>query len=212
MSLLRTRYQNKQRNPKAEKKIYYTNDPKRQAASVALYTARELDVAVMDTVIDGNFMSFLEYSGGENAPTFARVDADVSGLTEDSADGAELDADKLQQLFRGALNQPELTVQLSSLADADLAAMVTEEEQTRRFKEMSRFWGESFPMPDRYTLVLNRRNATVQALAARDPENETTRLICAQLYDLARMAAQPLEADEITAFLNRSSKLLGMLG
>lgn len=201
-----------ERNPKAEKKIYYTNDSKRQAASVALYTARELDVAVMDTVIDGNFMSFLEYSGGENAPTFARVDADVSGLTEDSADGAELDADKLQQLFRGALNQPELTVQLSSLADADLAAMVTEEEQTRRFKEMSRFWGESFPMPDRYTLVLNRRNATVQALAARDPENETTRLICAQLYDLARMAAQPLEADEITAFLNRSSKLLGMLG
>ena len=89
--------------------------------------------------------------------------------------------------------------------------MVTEDEQMRRYKEMSRFYGEKFPLPDRYTLVLNRRNETVQALANRDPEDETTKLICRQVYDLARMAAQPLEAEEITAFLDRSRKILGML-
>ena len=126
-------------------------------------------------------------------------------------EGKELDADKLQSLFRKALGKDELPVKLEALANADLTAMVTEEEQSRRFKEMSRLYGQSFDMPDQFTLVLNRRSATIQALAQRDPEDETTLMLCQQVYDLARMAAQPLEAEEITVFLNRSQKLLGML-
>ncbi len=195
---------------KAEKKVYYTNDPKRQAASVELYTQRGMDVAVLDHLIDSNFLSFMEYSGGSEVQ-FARVDADVSGLTEESEDGKELDGEALQAMFRKALGKDDLTVKLEALANADLTAMVTEDEQSRRFKEMSRLYGQSFPMPDRFELVLNRRSQTVQALAARDPEDETTQLMCQQVYDLARMAAQPLEAEEITAFLTRSQKLLGML-
>ena len=58
--------------------------------------------------------------------------------------------------------------------------------------------------------MLNRRNKTVQALATRDAEDDTTKLLCQQLYDLARMSAQPLEADEITEFLKRSQKLVAM--
>ena len=56
--------------------------------------------------------------------------------------------------------------------------MVTEDEQIRRMKEMSRLYGQSFDMPDRFTLVLNRRNKAIQELAERDPENETTQLLC----------------------------------
>ena len=197
---------------KTEKKIYYTNDEKRQAASVKLYTDRGIGVAVMNTLIDGNFMNFLEYSGAEeDRVTFARVDADIDGLKEESEEGKDLDGDKLQSLFRSALGQEDLEVKLESLGDADMTAMVTEDEQVRRYKEMSRIYGERFPLPDRFTLVLNRRNETVQALAARDPEDETTKMICQQVYDLARMAAQPLEAEEITAFLDRSRKLLSMV-
>ena len=92
-----------------------------------------------------------------------------------------------------------------------MSAMVTEDEQMRRWKEMSRIYGQSMPMPDSFTLVLNRRNATIQALAVRDPEDETTKMLCCQVYDLARMAAQPLEAEEITVFLERSRKILAML-
>ena len=195
---------------KADKKVYYTNDPKRQAASVDLYTQREIDVVVLDHIIDANFLSFMEYSGGAEV-SFARVDADVSGLTEETEEGKDLDGDKLEAMFRKALGKDDLTVKLEALANADLTAMVTEDEQSRRFKEMSRLYGESFPMTDRFTLVLNRRSATVQALAQRDPEDETTVMLCRQVYDLARMAAQPLEAEEITAFLTRSQKLLGML-
>ena len=194
---------------KAPGKVYYTSDAKRQAASVALYTQRGMDVAVLDTLIDVNFLSFMEYSGGAEV-TFARVDADVSGLTEESEEGKDLDADKLQTLFRKALGKEELPVKLEALADADLTAMVTEDEQPRRFKEMARLYGESFPMPDSYTLVLNRRNPAVQALAARE-DDEITAMLCQQIYDLARMSAQPLEAGEITAFLARSQKILSMV-
>lgn len=195
---------------KADKKVYYTNDPKRQAASVAMYTNRGIDVAVMEHLIDGNFQSFLEYSGGEDAPQFARVDADVSGLTEESDEGANLDQGKLAEMFRKAVGQEEMPVELSALADAELPAIVTEDEQMRRMKEMYRMYGQDFQLPDRYTLVLNRRNSTVQALAERDPEDEMTVLLCQQLYDLARMSAKPLEAEEITEFLKRSQKLVSM--
>ena len=196
---------------KADKKIYYTNDPKRQAASVAMYVNRGIDVAVMEHLIDGNFQSFMEYSGGEDAPKFARVDADVSGLTEESEEGANLDQAKLAEMFRKAVDQAEMPVELSALADAELPAIVTEDEQMRRMKEMYRMYGQDFKLPDRYTLVLNRRNTTVQALAEKDPEDEMTILLCQQLYDLARMAAKPLEAEEITNFIQRSQKLVAMV-
>ena len=195
---------------KADKKIYYTNDPKRQAASVAMYVNRGIDVAVMEHLIDGNFQSFMEYSGGDDAPKFARVDADVSGLTEESDEGANLDQAKLAEMFRKAVDQAEMPVELSALADSELPAIVTEDEQMRRMKEMYRMYGQDFKLPDRYTLVLNRRNATVQALAEKDPEDEMTILLCQQLYDLARMAAKPLEAEEITNFIQRSQKLVAM--
>ena len=197
---------------KTQNKVYYTNDEKRQAASVKLYTDRGIEVAIMNTLIDGNFMSFMEYQGKEeDRVAFARVDADIDGLKEESEEGKELDAEKLQALFRGALGKENLEVKLEALGDPEMTAMVTEDEQMRRYKEMSRIYGQDFPIPNSFTLVLNRRNETVQALAARDPEDETTKMLCCQVYDLARMSAQPLEAEEITAFLERSRKLLNMV-
>ena len=197
---------------KTDKKVYYTNDEKRQAASVKLYTDRGIDVAVMNTIIDGNFMSFMEYQGKEeDRVSFARVDADISGLKEESEEGKDLDANKLQELFRKALGKDDLEVKLEALGDAGMTAMVTEDEQMRRYKDMSRFYGDKFPVPDKFTLILNRRNSTVQTLAVRDPEDDNTKMICQQVYDLARMSAQPLEAEEITAFLERSRKILNMV-
>ena len=195
---------------KAGKKVYYTNDYKRQAASVDMYTQRGIDVILMEHVIDGNFISFMEYGAGQDETTFARVDADVSGLTEESEEGSDLKREDLEKLFREALDQKDLEVKLEALSNPEVPALLTEDEQSRRFKEMSRIYGQDFKMPERFTLVLNRRNATVQALATKEA-GETTTLLCQQLYDLARMAARPLEADEIAAFLTRSHKLLGLM-
>ncbi|MBR2286747.1 MAG: molecular chaperone HtpG [Clostridia bacterium] len=192
---------------KAGDKLYYTSDAKRQAGSISLYTERGIDVAILDMPeLDAAYMNFLEYSGNAGVK-FARVDADVSGLTEEGEEGKDLDENQLQDLFRKALGNETLPVKLAAMANSDLIAIVTEDEQGRRMREAYRMMN----IPASYTLVLNRRNATVAALAQRDAEDETTKLLCEQVYDLARMAAKPLEAEQITEFLTRSQKLVSML-
>ena len=194
---------------KTQKKAFYTTDEGRQAASISLYTAREIDVALMDSLIDINFMGFLENAEGVEL-SFVRVDSDTAGLTEESEEGKDLDQAEVQTAFREALENKELEVKLESFADPELPAMLTEDEQMRRFKEMSAVYGQSFAMPDRYTLVLNRRNPTVQRVA-RMEDGEIKQMMQQQLFDLAKLSSRPLEKEELKAFLKRSNKLLDVM-
>ncbi len=194
---------------KTEKKVYYTTDAARQAASVAPFEAREIDVAVLDTLIDVNFMSFLEYSGGQDLQ-FMRVDADVKGLQEDSEEGKDLDQEKMQALVRGVLEQPEMEVRLEALSDRELPGILTEDEQLRRYKDMSRIYGQAQAFPERYTLVLNRVNKSVQAIAGME-EGEKQSLLIRQIFDLARLSSRPLEGEELKTFMTRSNQLISML-
>ncbi|MBR5111684.1 MAG: molecular chaperone HtpG [Clostridia bacterium] len=195
---------------KAEKKVYYTTEQNRQAAAVALYTDKGIDVAVMDTLIDMNFMSFMEFGGGNDGLQFARVDADVSGLTEESEEGKDIDQHQMETLFRNALNDQELTVKIEALSDRNLPVMLTEEEQVRRYKEMSAMYGQDFGFPTKYTLVLNRLCPTVRALASME-EGDVSHLLCKQLFDLARLSSRPLEAEDLKDFIARSNELVAMM-
>ena len=195
---------------KAEKKVYYTTEQNRQAAAVALYTEKGIDVAVMDTLIDMNFMSFMEFGGGNDGLQFVRVDADVSGLTEESEEGKDIDQAQMEKLFRDALGDQELTVKIEALSDHNLPVVLTEEEQVRRYKEMSAMYGQDFGFPSKYTLVLNRLCPTVRALAAME-EGDTATLLCKQLFDLARLSSRPLEAEDLKAFIARSNQLVAEL-
>ena len=116
----------------------------------------------------------------------------------------------MQDYFRKVLDQKELTVKSESLADPDLPVVLTEEEQVRRYKEMSSFYGQDFPFPSRYTLILNRRSPAVQKLE-KMPDGETRDLLARQLYDIARLSSRPLEAEDLKAFIARSNKLVEML-
>ena len=197
------------------KKVIYTNDPTRQSASVAMYDAEGIDVVVMDALIDLNFLSFMEYSSGVEGLTFARVDADSQTfqkeMTEDEKKQSEEDEKKLADVLHKATGKEDLTVKLASLKDESLPAMLTQEEQGRRFSEMSRIYGQNFKLPETHTLVLNVANPVVKSLISGEADEETRGLIAAQLYDLARMSTRPLEKEEVTAFLNRSNKLLELL-
>ena len=197
------------------KKVIYTNDPTRQSASVAMYDAEGVDVVVMDALIDLNFLSFMEYSAGVEGLTFARVDADSQTfqkeMTEDEKKQSEEDEKKLADVFHKATGKEELAVKLASLKDESLPAMLTQEEQGRRFSEMSRIYGQDFKLPETHTLVLNAANPVVKSLLSGDTDEDTQGLIAAQLYDLARMSTRPLEKGEVTAFLSRSNKLLELL-
>ena len=197
------------------KKVIYTNDPTRQSASVAMYDAEGIDVVVMDALIDLNFLSFMEYSSGVEGLTFARVDADSQTfqkeMTEDEKKQSEEDEKKLADVLHKATGKEELTVKLASLKDESLPAMLTQEEQGRRFSEMSRIYGQDFKLPETHTLVLNAANPVVKSLISGEADEETRGLIAAQLYDLARMSTRPLEKEEVTTFLSRSNKLLELL-
>ena len=197
------------------KKVIYTNDPTRQSASVAMYDAEGIDVVVMDALIDLNFLSFMEYSSGVEGLTFARVDSDSQTfqkeMTEDEKKQSEEDEKKLADVLHKATGKEDLTVKLASLKDESLPAMLTQEEQGRRFSEMSRIYGQDFKLPETHTLVLNAANPVVKSLISGEADEETRGLIAAQLYDLARMSTRPLEKEEVTAFLSRSNKLLELL-
>ena len=88
--------------------------------------------------------------------------------------------------------------------------MLTEDEQLRRYKDMSRIYGEKNAFPERYTLVLNRANKSVQAIAAMEA-GEQQALLIAQMFDLARLSSRPLEGDELKAFMKRSARLIDLL-
>ena len=195
---------------KADKKVYYTTEQNRQAAAVALYVDKGIDVVVMDTLIDMNFMSFMEFGGGNDGLQFVRVDADVSGLTEESEEGKDIDQAQMEKLFRDALGDQELTVKIEALSDHDLPVVLTEEEQVRRYKEMSAMYGQDFGFPSKYTLILNRLCPTIRALAAMEA-GDTSTLLCKQLFDLARLSSRPLEAADLKSFIARSNELVARL-
>ena len=195
---------------KTEKKVYYTTDAARQAASVALYTARNIDVVVMDSIIDISFMQHMEQQEDADGLTFARVDADVDGLVDKEAGDSELALEPLEKLFRDALGHEQLKVKLQPLADGDLPLMLLEDEQMRRYREMAAMYGDNFKLPERAEVVLNSKCEAIRALAAvKDPELQ--KLLAKQYFDIARMSTRPLENEELSAFIRQSYQLAARL-
>ena len=199
----------KERNgEKLESKMVYTSDAARQDAAIRLFTERGIDVAVLDQAIDVNFVSYMEYSAtaGENFK-FCRVDAELESLTAEG-EAEALDQDTLTALMREAAGKDDLTVEVKPLANESIPLMLIEDEQTRRFNDMGRIYGRSeYTMPAKYSVVLNSRNKTVKKLASRE-KDERSLLLTRQLYDLAELSRQPLEAEQMTEFIRRSMEIV----
>lgn len=201
------------KNDKTEKKIYYAADKKRQAAAIALYTGNGIDVAILNMLIDNSFISFLEFEGGYEGLKFVRVDADVDSLESKEALSEELKTaqESLIALFQKSLAQDGLQISLRELKDEHISAVLLQDEQGRRFAEMSKIYGQSFQLPQQHTLVLNAKSPAILALSKRSAEDADAQLICRQLYDLSKMATRPLEDNEVTEFLTRSNQILNLL-
>jgi molecular chaperone HtpG len=190
-----------------ERIVYYASDDKRQAQMIKMYNDQEKDVVLLNTLIDTNFISFLEYDGGEEKLSFKRIDAAADGLTEESETNEET-RKALEERFRNAMNDQEVAVELKAFKAEDTIAMITVDEQNRRFTEMSARWGGmDMKLPEKRTLVLNSRHPLVKWLE-KSEDNDISRDICAQVADLAEMARQPLVAERMVDFLKRSNQLL----
>lgn len=190
--------------------VYYTSDEKRQAQMIKLYTDQGKDVIILNTLIDTNFISFLEYAEHDQKITFRRVDAAADSLTEDG-EVAEDDRAKLETRFRAAMNDSEIAVTLKPFKSDDMIAMITVDEQNRRMSEMSARWGgRDMNLPEKRTLVLNSKHPLIHWIESA-PDGEETDSVCAQVADLAEMARQPLVAERMVEFLKRSNALLTKL-
>ena len=87
--------------------------------------------------------------------------------------------------------------------------MLEVSEESRRMQDMMRMYGGMGMMPSMNdeTLVLNAASPVVQKLLASTNE-DLSKTIAVQLYDLARISSRPLEAGELTAFIQRSQDLM----
>ena len=192
------------------KTVYYASDDKRQAQMIKLYTDQDKDVVLLNTLIDDDFISHLEFSGGDSKVSFKRVDAAADSLTE-NGETDETARLKLEGMFRKAMGDDTVEVQLKPFKDEGMISMITVDEQSRRFTEMSsRFGRTGMNLPEKRTLVLNEKHPLVRWLEGAE-DDEKTQSIAAQVADLAEMARQPLVADRMVEFLRRSNALLTQL-
>ena len=60
------------------------------------------------------------------------------------------------------------------------------------------------------TLVLNANNELVRYVLEHK-DGDRTELFCKQLYDLALISHQPLQADKMTEFIERSNEIMMLL-
>ncbi len=189
--------------------VYYTSDDKRQSQMIKLYNDQGEDVVLLDTLIDNNFISFLEYTERDSKTTFRRVDAAADGLTEEK-ETDETSRLALEARFRACCGDEQLEVQLKPFKDDDMIAMITVDEQTRRFSDMSKAWGRDLNLPEKRTLVLNEKHPLIHWIK-RQESDDAAKDVCQQVLDLAEMARQPLVAERMVEFLRRSNSLLTKL-
>jgi molecular chaperone HtpG len=190
---------------KAAGKIYYATDDSVQSSTIQLYKDQGIDVVLLDSPIDVNFISFLEYK--DSSATYSRVDADLSGLT-DKNNVIDLDLDRLQNMFRDALEKKDLVVTLESLRDESIPAITIEEEQMRRYRDMSRVFGQGgMAFPSFVKLALNSQNPVIRKLNTADG-GEDTKELCRQIFDLAEISRASLEPDALKKFIARSHNML----
>lgn len=194
------------------KEIYYTSDPVLQSQYIRLFKEEGLDVLMLNAVIDNPFISYLEsYNDGVK---FMRIDSGISENLKSAESNTEND-EEISTIFKEALNKENLVIEVEALKNEKTSAVVTLSEQGRRMQEMSRmFQGMGGNLPSDEKLIINSNNNLVKillSLKGNEDKKEEISLICHQIYDLAMMSHKPLEMDEMTAFIERSNKILEMI-
>ena len=199
----------------AEKILYYTSDPEGQAQYVSLFEAEGIKVAVLDKLIDTQFVQMYESYAGENTVKFQRIDSDVNALT---ADGDVTESEALTALYREVSGNDKLEVKFVPLKDESVPAMLTVSEQSRRMEEMMKMYAMQGGMgampsyPVDYTLTVNTASPLTGKLTDLcDTDTDKAKLIAAQVYRLCLLSQRKLTAEELTDFLAAGFDLLGKL-
>ena len=200
---------------KHENTVFYVTDEIEQSQYINMFKNEGIDAVILTHNIDQPFITNME-SKNENLK-FKRIDADLSDSFKEETSKDELKdmTEKLSKTFKDALGKENLTVNVEKLKDASISSMITLSEESRRMQDMMKMYGMSGMDPAMFggsgeTLVLNANNALVKYILA-NPEGENTDIMCKQLYDLAVISHTPLNPESMTAFIERSNKILEIL-
>jgi molecular chaperone HtpG len=211
-----------------EKRILYCTDEASQAGALSLWTGQGAEVLLADTLIDAQFIPWLEHRHSELS--FQRVDAELDdSLRENESELADAEgkdaSEKLRELFRSALDNAKVTVQVQSLkGENSPAALILLPEQMRRLNDMGALMEQRLPgLPDHHVLLINRRHNLVEGLlklssgsvlttgSASSPSQELAGRLSVHIYEMARLAVGGLDSTELAGFQQRSCDLMGAL-
>lgn len=198
-----------------KKTVYYVTDLQQQSQYVKMFREQDMNAVVLLHNIDQPFVSALE--AGDDDVKFQRIDADLTDAFKEEGDEEKLkeDTETLKELFRKATGKDQLEVKVEKLKNDRVSSMITLSEEARRMQDMMKMYSANgmggMELPDvGQTLVLNANNELVQYLLT-NKDGEHSDMFCKQLYDLAMISHQPLQADKMTEFINRSNEIMMLL-
>ena len=213
-----------------DKRILYCTDEAGQAGALALWKSQGAEVLLADTFIDTQFIPWLEYRHEELK--FQRVDSELDESLQEKeseisdADGKD-NSEKLRDLFKAALANDKVTIQVQALkGDNAPAALILLPEQMRRINDMGALMEQRLPgLPDHHVLLVNRKHPLVEGLlklsagsvittggsGGSSPSQQLADDLGRHVYELARLAVGGLEPNELAGFQQRSADLMGKL-
>ena len=210
-----------------DKRILYCTDEAGQAGALALWKSQGAEVLLADTFIDSQFIPWLEYRHEELK--FQRVDSELDDSLQDKeselsdAEGKD-NSEKLRDLFKAALSNDKVTIQVQALKGENApAALILLPEQMRRMNDMGALMEQRLPgLPEHHVLLVNRKHRLVEGLiklsagsvltgTGSSPSQELADSLGRHLYEMARLAVGGLEPNELAGFQQRSCDLMGQL-
>jgi len=196
------------------KTVYYVTDVNQQGQYISLFKDQGMNAVVLSHNIDTSFITQLERRN--DTYKFMRIDSDINdSIKDDSDEDVTSLKDKLTEVFRSALSNDKLDVQVASLKNNEISSMITVSEEGRRMQDMMKMYAMGQPMdmsmfaPD-VTLTLNSNNDLVKYIID-NSDSENVPLFCEQLYDLAMISNQPLSPEAMQKFITRSNKIMMLL-
>lgn len=190
----------------------YTIDAEHQHTYVQAAEKKNYDVLLMNSPIDTHFIHHLEMKLEKTS--LKRVDADVVDklIEKDDTEKHKLSTEetgKLKAVFDKAINNTNMKVEVESLPAEAMPVTITMEEWMRRMKDMSKlgggmnFYGS---MPDTYKVAVNGNHPLISKILSADEAQQT--VLAKQAFDLALLAQGMLKGADLTAFVERSVKVL----
>ena len=192
--------------------VFYVTDEVQQSQYINLFKEAGKDAVILKHNIDAPYISHLE--GINQEVQFRRIDADLTEELREKGEVGEEVTNTLTDLFRTSLKKEKMEIRVEKLKNANVAAMITLSEESRRMQDMMKMYNMYGMDPSMFggqeTLILNAAHPLTQYLAEHK-EDEKAPVICEQLYDLAMMSHKPLSPEEMTRFVQRSNEIMMML-